>query len=76
MTDQEKVEQAVAWFIRQDEKTQKIAVSELFNYAVESDWINVTSPKEIEELNEEYFDIESLEAPYFRTCGAPMGLEE
>lgn len=77
MTHEEKVDRAFNWFTTQGPTRQAKAVRELFDHAIRSEWVSVWSDEDAEEMNEERAE-EGLPpgdyaAPYYTTCGEPVG---
>ena len=73
MTHDEKVQLAVEWFMEATPGQQKKAIEELFDHAIKTEWVNVWSPEDRQELaEEEGKSIEEYAIPYFRTCGEPI----
>lgn len=74
MNKQQKIDHVVHWFMHQDEYTRRKALAQLVEHAINSDLINVWDPESREELaSEEGRSVTDYEAPYFRSCGDPLG---
>ena len=76
MNEDKKIEYATNWFMDQSKEVQRKAVSELFEHAIQSEWVNVWDSDDQEELIEEGSDPIKIKAPYFTSCGEPLGFSE
>lgn len=72
MNVDEKVEYSIKWFESLGPNRQRDALRELFDYAIQTDWINVWSKEDIEDAVADGEDEERYKAPYIRTCGEPL----
>lgn len=74
---EEQTKRATDWFMRQPAEIQKVAVRELFEFAIEGEWIGMWSEEDqVWLVEEDGEDKTRYEAPYFRTTGEPLGEEE
>lgn len=74
MTKSEKLADALKWFAGQSEAVKQKAFEQLLEFAIDAEWIGVWRPDDRQELSAESGKpLSDYEAPYFRTCGEPLG---
>lgn len=68
-----KVNRAIDWFEKLSDPQKSEVARQLFDYAVEQQYLGVWKPEDVEELAEENKrPVEYYEAPYIRSCGEPL----
>lgn len=73
LSHDEKVKLAIEWFKGATPEQQENAMRELIDHAIRSEWVNVWSPEDQQELAEESGrPIDEYKIPYFTTCGEPI----
>lgn len=74
MNKKEKIERATDWLMHSDEGTIRKALEQLVEFAIRAEYVNISSPEDAALLADETGKpISEYEAPYFTSCGEPLG---
>lgn len=69
-----KTQLALQWYDTLTPNQQRKVFQQLLEHALETEWIGIWNPEDRIELAEETGQpIETYAAPYFKTCGVPLG---